>query len=264
MARSLLRSFVTGARQMLAAQLVVSIGAVALAGWTLNVTNDLIRERERLKERVIQLEQTMAEQGLVVPSAPATVDRPSAPATDAYPPAQTGAPPTATAALSGERADAPAAESSAPPPPAAQDFNPAQIIGEAFAPPPPLRTLVLHVRTESDAPMAAQIARSIGERTRISATVNIMQPGDPRQSGYAYYDGRQSRAAAAIVAQFNDDARRYDLAAWSAQLRGVALPAQADYSADRLDIVLPPLPAPPTAPQQIDPRAAVAAPPRPR
>jgi hypothetical protein len=269
MARSLLRSFVSGTRQMLTAQLIVSIGAVALAGWTLAVTNDLIRERDRLKERVIQLEQSMGDQGIVVPSTTATVDQPAAPTANAYPPEQTGAPPPATTEPAPQSGAAqPPSQSPAPAdtptthPPAKGAFNPAQIIGDLFTPPPPLRTVVLHVRGRSDAAMAERIAHSFGEQ--ISASVDVMQPGDPRQSGYAYYDGRQSRSAAALVARFNDMARRYQVAPWSAQLRGVALPAQGDYSTDRLDIVLPPLPAPPAAPQRVDPRAVLSTPPPPR
>jgi hypothetical protein len=278
MARSLLRSFVSGTRQMLTAQLIVSISAVALAGWTLGVTNDLIRERDRLKERVIQLEQSMGDQGIVVPSTTATVDQPAAPTANAYPPEQTGAPPPATTEPAPPKSDeiqpgaAPPAESPAGTPapadtpatqaPANRAFNPAQIIGDLFTPPPPLRTVVLHVRGRSDAAMAERIARGFGEQ--ISASVDVMQPGDPRQSGYAYYDGRQSRSAAAVVARFNDIARHYQVAPWSAQLRGVALPAQGDYSTDRLDIVLPQLPAPPAAPQRVDPRAVQVTPPPPR
>lgn len=271
MARSLLRSFVSGARQMLTAQLVVSIGAVALAGWTLAVTNDLIRERDRLRERVIQLEQSMGDQGIVVPSAPATVDQPAAPASGAYPPEQTGAAPadapkepstpsgqTEATGANSAPSPAPSTATTAPPAPADRAFNPAQIIGELFRPPPPLRAVILHARTQSDAAIAARVARGLREQAQIAASIDVMQPGDPRQSGYAYYDGRQSRAAAAFVAQFNDVARRDQIAAWSAQLRGVALPAQGEYTAERLDIVLPPLPPPP---QRVDPRAVLVAPP---
>jgi hypothetical protein len=66
-----------------------------------------------------------------------------------------------------------------------------------------------------------------------------------------YYDGRQSRAAAALVQQFNDVAREEDIAAWAAQLRGTALPARGEYAAGRIDIVLPPLP----TPARMDPAA---------
>jgi hypothetical protein len=46
------------------------------------------------------------------------------------------------------------------------------------------------------------------------------------------------------VTQFHDVARRNQLTPWSSQLRGVALPAEGEYTADRLDLVLPPLPEP--------------------
>ena len=81
------RTFVSGTRQVLAAQLVVSVGAVALAGWTLGVTNELIRERDRLKDRVVQLEQTLAASDIVVPPTAEVVN--PAPTQDAYPPSVT-------------------------------------------------------------------------------------------------------------------------------------------------------------------------------
>jgi hypothetical protein len=68
-----------------------------------------------------------------------------------------------------------------------------------------------------------------------------MPAGDTRQSGYSYFDGRQNRAAAALMQRFHDIARENEVAAWSAQLRGNALPAQGEYTADRMDVVLPPL-----------------------
>src|SRR5574338_185062 len=75
MARSVLRSLVNGTRQLLTVQLFVGILAVALAGWTLAVTNTVIRDRDRLKDRVIQLEQAMASSGIVVPATPVLVDQ---------------------------------------------------------------------------------------------------------------------------------------------------------------------------------------------
>jgi hypothetical protein len=58
------------------------------------------------------------------------------------------------------------------------------------------------------------------------------------------------------VGLFHETARRLEIAQWSAQLRGTALPAQGEFTADRLDIILPPLPPQPTP----DP-SLVAAPP---
>jgi hypothetical protein len=83
MARSMLRALVSGTRQMLGAQLFVSVLAIALAGWTLTVTNEVIGERDRLRERVVQLEGEFAARGIVVPSAPAVVE--SADRTQTYP-----------------------------------------------------------------------------------------------------------------------------------------------------------------------------------
>lgn len=284
MAKSLLGSFVGGTRQMLAAQLFISIGAVALAGWTLSVTTELIRERDRLRERVIQLEETMAGSGVTVPAAPARVDAApqTPPAGAAYPPSApppdrvieepapqpepTPAPghetppltraPVQPAPVQPEPAPAEPPRTEPAPPRAetpAPAFDPGQILADLFAPAPPVRLVVLHARNRTDAVAAQRIAREMAAGAEIQVLVDVMAAGDQRASGYAYFDGRQSRAAASLVARFNDTARRYEIAPWSAQLRGVALPAQGEYTADRVDIVLPPLP-PPTPPLQIDPR----------
>lgn len=71
MARSTLQAFINGTRQLLTVQLTVAVIAIALAAWTLSVTTTVLRERDRLQERVIQLEQAMSEGGVVVPQAPA-------------------------------------------------------------------------------------------------------------------------------------------------------------------------------------------------
>lgn len=217
MAHSLLGAFVRGTRQMLSAQLIVSICSVALAGWTLGVTNELIRERDRLRERVIQLEETMAARGEMPPSSPAVVASPMA---QAYP---------GSIAAETEAATGGAALS--------------RMIGDVFAPPPPVRTVVLHARSQADEQHLRRIGDELTQTGNIRAIVTVTPPGRP--AGYAYYDGRQSRAAAALVQQFNDIARRHDIALWSAQLRGTALPARGEYTAARLDIVLPPLPSAP-------------------
>ena len=90
MARSLLRSLVGGTHRVLLAQLIASVGVIAVAGWTLGVTSDLIRQRDRLRERVLELEQAMSAEGIVVPPSTATVDQQGG-ASLAYPPEQTGA-----------------------------------------------------------------------------------------------------------------------------------------------------------------------------
>lgn len=252
MARSLLGSFVSGTRQMLSVQLFVSIGAVALAGWTLGITNDLIRERNRLRERIIQLEESIASRGVTVPAIPASVEQDASPTESAYPPsvvlpqaAPAGVTDQAPTPADAPKPNAPAPAPQAEPPQNAdpRTFNPGRVIGDLFAPPPPLRTIVLHVRTDADAEPAQRIANALTQTSRLRVVVDAMAPRDPRPSGYAYFDGRQSRDAAALVTQFNDVARRFDVAPWSAQLRGIALPARGEYGADRLDIVLPPLPA---------------------
>ena len=55
------------------------------------------------------------------------------------------------------------------------------------------------------------------------------------------FEPRKIAAAADVVQQLQDAARRAEIAPWSVQLRGVALPASGEYTADRLDVVLPPL-----------------------
>lgn len=248
MANSLIQSFITGTRAMLSAQLIVSVGAVALAGWTLGVTNELIRERDRLQERVIQLEETMAARGDIPPAPTAVVEPARARGGDAvYPgtiqaavaPIEDGAAATESAAR------APATE---PTDAAPRERDIGSIVTGLFGPAPPLRTVVLHVRSREDAVAASRIARTLQANSAQNVLIDVMPPGDPRQSGYAYFDGRQSRAAADLVTSFHEAARTLQVAQWSAQLRGTALPAQGEYTADRLDIVLPPLPPPPAPP----------------
>jgi hypothetical protein len=246
MAKSVLSSFVSGTRQVLFVQLFISVGAIGLAGWTLAVTNDLIRERDSLNERVIQLEEELARNDIVPPPTALTPET-TAPPQDAYPPSspeptpldETGKPveePTPpTEPNPGQRGEVDVQR-----PTQAEDraFNPATI----FAAAPPLRTVVLHVRAQEDAPMAQRIAREMMAAGDVRVGVDVMPPRDPRDSGYAYFDGRQNRAASLIAQTFNDSARRYEVAPWAVQLRGVALPAQGEYTPDRMDIVLPPLP----------------------
>jgi hypothetical protein len=229
MAPSLLRTLVSGTRQMLATQLFVSVLAVALVGWTLVVTNEVIGERDRLRERVVLLEEELAARGIVVPSGPSVVSSPGS----------RGYPNEIGPALRQAGSSAEADQSS---------FDPREILDDIFAPAPPLRTLVLHARSETDGEAAQRLGAELGAEVRV--IVNVMPPREPQQSGYVYYDGRQSRSAAALVARFNDAARRAEIPQWSAQPRALALPAEGEFTADRVDVVLPPLPepAPPAEP----------------
>jgi len=253
MANSLLHSFVSGTRAMLSAQLIVSVGAVALAGWTLGVTNELIRERDRLQERVIQLEETIAARGDIPPAPTAVVEPVTTPGADVvYPGSLEGAvapaidaetaPVDAVTAAPAPATDLRQAQRPAEVAPPQRDLS--SIVTGLFGPAPPLRTIVLHARSNQDARIASRIARALQEGGEVRVLIDVMPAGDQRQSGYAYFDGRQSRAAADVVARFHEAARSMQVAQWSAQLRGTALPAQGEYTADRLDIVLPPLPAP--------------------
>jgi hypothetical protein len=228
MARSTLQALINGTRQLLSVQLAIAVIAIALAAWTLSVTTALLRERDRLQERVIQLEQAMSESGAVVPEAPALVEAP---------------PPTASA-YPGEIGELAEAASLAAPEAAEERRGVGAVIGSLFAPAPEMRLLVLHVRGQNDAAAAQPIAEELEQNSDVRVVVDVLAPRDQRPSGYAYFDGRQSRVAAALVTQFHDVARRNQLAPWSSQLRGVALPAEGEYTADRLDLVLPPLPEP--------------------
>ena len=174
MARSLLGAFVSGARTLLAVQLLLSVLAIALVGWTLGVTSGVIRERDLLRERVVQLESAMAERGMVVPPTQTVV---SAPATDTAPyPDELGA------AIAGDSAESDSA-----------GFG--QIITGLFAPAPPMRVVVLHVRNELDAQQARVLAQTLASDSGLSVVVHVMAQGDGRLSGYTYFDGRQNRAA---------------------------------------------------------------------
>jgi hypothetical protein len=273
MARSLLGSFVSGTRQMLFVQLLVSVGAVALTGYTLAVTNNAIRERDRLNERVIQLEQTLVESGVSTPApnpepvrdtpeppkypgseggetvieqVPPEPEAPTESPRDETPPAPEQAPvetpvtpPREAPAPSGDAGGQTAGEPARPAP--NLDLA-AQLLRDLLTPPPPLRNVVLHIRSRADYDEARRIAAALAGDS-LSFSIAIMGPNDATQTGYAYYHGRQSRAAAELAQRVQDAARSAEIAAWSAQLRGTALPAQGDYTPDRLDIVLPALPA---------------------
>lgn len=248
MAKSLLSTFVSSTRALLVAQLIACVGAVALAGWTLGVTNQVLRERNRLQERVIQLEEAMAASG-VIPPPPTAVVAPSTQTNEAYPGSIANAR-VISDPLAEESSDIVAA--------ADAPQNIGSVINSLFGPAPPLSTVVLHIRSQTDFAAAETIARAL-QNEELRVLINVMSTGDQRQSGYAYFDGRQSRAAADIVARFHDAARAQQVAQWSAQLRGTALPARDEYAADRLDIILPPLPPPPPPPEP-DPTAVTTAP----
>lgn len=235
MPRSLLGALVRGTRQVLVAQLLIAVGAVGLAGWTFSVTSELLRERDRLRERVIQLEAELGARGIVVPATIVVTEQPSG--QNAYP-GEAGL----LAPQQGEEQ--------------AQDFDPRQFLAQLFAPAPPMRTLILHARNERDAQLARSLSEELSQSADVQVVVTVLAPRDPRASGYVYYDGRQGRTAAALAAHFNDAARAREVAAWSAQLRGVALPATGEYVADRTDIVLPALPEPPRAPSPSEPEPA--------
>lgn len=238
MPKSVLNNFVGSTRALLVAQLIACIGAIALVGWTLGVTNQVLRERNRLQERVIQLEEAMAAGGVVLP-APTAVVAASTQGDAVYP-----------GSIANARAPSTEGAGDIAATPGADARNIGSVITSLFGPAPPLRTVVLHVRADADFAAAEKIARAL-QNDDVHALINVMTASDQRPSGYAYFDGRQSRAAADIVARFHDLAREQQVAQWSAQLRGTALPARDEYTADRLDIVLPPLPPPPPPPQPV-------------
>lgn len=239
----MIAKFISGTRQVLVLQLIIAVVGVAVAAWSLGVTSDLLRERERLRTRVAQLEETLVSNDIVVPSTATVVETPAQQrARDVYPPsAPQAAAETTTVAATGD----------------ASGFNPGQVIGDLFTPAPAMRIVVVHVRNEAEARIAAPIAEALAQTGEVQTLVAQMPARDPRQAGYVYFDGRQSSAAATLVQLFHDSARQNDVAPWSAQLRGEALPAQGEYAADRMDIVLPPLT--PAQAQRLDPAPPVAA-----
>jgi hypothetical protein len=177
MARSLLQGFVTGTRALLAAQLIVCVGAVALAGWTLGVTSEVMRERNRLQERVIQLEETMAARG-DSPPPPAAVVAPVANAQSdiAYPGSIADAVEVSNTA---QQASARVAASDT------SQRSISNVITSLFGPAPPLRTVVLHVRTTSDVQTAQAVAADL-QQSGAHLLINIMPEGDqqrPRGGG---------------------------------------------------------------------------------
>jgi len=204
----------------------------------------LLRERDRLRDRVVQLEQAMADGGMMVPAARVSVDAPVTSDATAYP-GEVGLHAQALRSTAFEVTTDAARAQRATPPSAPPDFR--QVLTGLFAPPPPVHIVVLHVRGQTDADAARNIAADLIRAAHVRVILDVL-PHDQRPSGYAYFDGRQSGAAAALIGQFNDIARRYEVAPWTAQLRGVALPAQGEYSADRVDLVLPALPPPPPPP----------------
>lgn len=218
MAKSRLRMLLNATRRVLALQLALSVLAVALTAWALATVSELQAARTRLDERVIQLEGALASRSIVVPPpAPVVIA-----AQAAYPP-QTGPGQTPQA----ER----------------QQFDPRRTLSELFSPPPPLQRIVVHVRSEADRALAEQMAAQAWPGLDIE--VRVTPPRGPWSDGYYYYDGRQNAPASVLADAFSDVAREGQTATWSAQLRGVALPARGEFSAGRLDVILPALPPPP-------------------
>ena len=198
MADGLLQRFVRGVRQVVALQLIIALFAVALAGWTLGVTGELMRERESLRARVAQLEETLVSNDVVVPSAANVLETPMQRARNAYPPA---APAGAELGVVAE------SEASA-----------LRIISDLFTPAPAMAVVIVHVRNDAEARIAAPIAELFAQQSSLRVLISIMPPRDPRGPGYFYFDGRQSGAAAALMQSFHDIARGAEVAPWSAQV----------------------------------------------
>jgi hypothetical protein len=218
--RSLLQALLGSARRALALQVLLSVFAIALAGWTLSVTASLLREQAKANDRIVQLEETLASNNIVPPPPRARVE------------AQPGYPPSVAAG--------------------AESRGAGPSVADLFAPPPPLRRLVVHVREQEDLASATAIAKVVTEAAGMPSASVALMARDPRPPGYYYFDGRQSAEAAELAARFNDAARDTGLAPWSARLRATALPSSGEYAANRVDIVLPALP-PAPEPTQPEP-----------
>jgi hypothetical protein len=103
-----------------------------------------------------------------------------------------------------------------------------------------LQTVVLHVHSDAEREAAERVVRALGS-TDLHVTIDVLPRDDAHAAGYSYFDARQQQAAAGIAQQLMLAARRAEVTQWVTQLPGAALPASADYGADRVDFVLPPL-----------------------
>ena len=250
MAKSTLQAFVSATRQMLTLQLFIGVAAVGLAGWTASVTTQLIRERNALSARVLQLEAELNKAGVEAPppmvtgradAAPTpTLEAPPMPAETTTQPApaqpSSETPTTTETTQPGKppRTETTTTATTAP-------FDPGSFIRNVL-PPPALSLVVLHVRAEGDRAAAERIARDLAS-TGAQVSVEVSSPRDTHAPAYAYFDPRQANAAAAIAAQLRAAARHAEIAAWTADLPGTALASSERYSANRVDFLLPALPA---------------------
>jgi hypothetical protein len=267
MARSVFKSFVGGVRGMLSLQLFLTISAAGVAGYTMLVTTDAMRERDTLLERVTSLEaeieritgappaedlrplDIMPE----VPLEPVEEPPPVENETPQQPVPETPAPtpndPTGRDPIEPRPNPQP---DPVPPPPRAETptLDLGQVLRDDRTQAPPLRTMVLHVRSQNDHAAAARIVRELSG-SNIEISIDVMPARDPRNSGFAYFDSRQARAATAMARRVQTIAQQNQFTAWATTLRGVSLPASGEYTPDRLDIVLPPLTTAPTPPTRI-------------
>jgi hypothetical protein len=125
-------------------------------------------------------------------------------------------------------------------------FDPSAIIS-ALLPPPKLHLVVLHVHSDAERAIAERVVREMGD-SGLQVTIDVLPRTDTHPPAYAYFDARQSRPAQEIAQRIQLAARRAEISAWTASLSGFSLPASAEYTVDRVDFVLPPLPsaAPPS------------------
>lgn len=257
MARSVFKSFVGGVRGMLSLQLFLTASAAGVAGYTMLVTTDAMRERDALLERVTTLE---AEIERITGAPPAQDLRPldimpevpldpvdEAPLEEPTPQPAPETPTETPDEPTGRDPIEPRPDPVTPPRAETPALDLGQVLRDALTQAPPLRTLVLHVRSQNDHAAAQRIVRELAG-SDLNVTIDVMPPRDPRNSGFAYFDARQARPATAMARRVQDIAQRNQFTAWAATLRGVSLPASGEYTADRLDIVLPPLTTAPTPP----------------
>lgn len=216
MAASTLQSFVNGMRQMLTLQLFVGVAAVALAGWTAAVTNEVIRERDALKGRVAQLETEIGILGGEIPDPIEAIEVEEAP-------------PVEEAANTEDSADDVVVTEET----TRDEVTPSPVVDT-----PAFQSVVLHIFTDLDRDEAEGIARDL-DGLGLKTSIELVPRNVVRRAFYSYSRREQQQAAGNLHQRIRDIARRRQIAAWNIDMRATL---NADAPADQFDIWLPTLP----------------------